>query len=113
MSFFASYVNNAGTKSDKDTAWLMGTRLNKAQVPGSWELLYNYRDVEADSVSPILDNSDFIGGGTAGRGHKFQAKYQIHKNVQAALTYYLAKRDRPAGNDLDHDILQADIIVKF
>ena len=112
ISFYGVYANNAGTNTDEDTAWMIGTKFNKAKEPGSWELGYNYRDLQANSVTGLTD-SDFIGGGTRGRGHEFKAKYQINKNVQGALTYIFAERDRSAGDDLDYNRLMADVIVKF
>lgn len=113
VALYGSYANNVGTDSDKNTAWILGAKFNKAKDPGSWELGYNYRDVEADSVAGRLSDSDFIGGGTGGEGHEFKAKYQIHKNVQAGLTYILAERDRGTGSDNDYDRLMTDIILKF
>lgn len=113
VAVYGSYANNLGTDSDKDTAWILGAKLNKAKDPGSWELGYNYREVEADAVAGRLNDSDFIGGGTGGKGHEFKVKYQIQKNVQAALTYILAERDRSSGNDLDYDRLMVDMILKF
>ena len=113
ISVYGSYANNAGTNSDADTAWITGVTFNKAKEPGSWEFGYSYRDVQADAVAGRLNDSDFIGGGTGGKGHEFKAKYQILKNVQAALTYIMAERDRTAGDDLDYDRLMADIILKF
>jgi uncharacterized coiled-coil protein SlyX len=113
ISVYGSYANNAGTDSEADTAWILGATLNKAKEPGSWQLGYNYRDVEADALAGRLNDSDFIGGGTGGEGHEFKARYQLHKNVQAALTYILAERDRAAGNELDYDRLMADVILKF
>jgi hypothetical protein len=61
----------------------------------------------------IPQGAGFIGGGTCGQGHEFNAKYQILKNVQAAVTYIKAERDRGFGNDNDYDRLMADIILKF
>jgi hypothetical protein len=113
LSFHGSYVNNVGTESNKDSAWIIGTKFNKAKKPGSWEIFYDYRDLQADSVASILNDSDFAGGGTAARGHRFGVKYQLFKNVQGALTYFLAERDRSGGNDLDHKMLHADMIFKF
>jgi len=112
VSFYGVYANNVGTNTGEDTAWLIGAKLNKAKKPGSWELGYNYRDVQANSVT-ALNDSDFIDGGTGGRGHEFKAKYQIDKNVQGALTYIMAERDRSAGDNLDYNRFMADIIVKF
>jgi len=113
VALYGSYANNTGTDSPKDTAWILGAVLNKAKEPGSWQLGYNYRIVEADAVAGRLNDSDFIGGGTGGKGHEFKAAYQIHRNVQAGLTYILADRDRTEGSNLDYDRLMADIILKF
>ncbi|MHC4153193.1 MAG: putative porin, partial [Planctomycetota bacterium] len=83
ISFYGVFANNAGTNSGHDDAWMIGTIVNKAKVPGSWELGYNYREVQANSAT-ALNDSDFIDGGTGGKGHEFKAKYQILKNVQGA-----------------------------
>ena len=111
VGLYGAYANNVRTSSDEKIAWIIGVKLNKAKEPGSWELGYNYRDLQADSVTG-LNESDFIGGGTGGRGNELKGKYQIHKNVQGALTLILANRDRSA-RDLDYDRLMADIILKF
>jgi hypothetical protein len=112
ISFYGVFANNTGTNSGHDDAWMIGTIVNKAKAPGSWEFGYNYRDVQANSAT-ALNDSDFIDGGTGGKGHEFKAKYQILKNVQGALTYIIAERDRSAGDDLNYDRLMADIILKF
>ncbi|MHC4271063.1 MAG: putative porin [Planctomycetota bacterium] len=113
ISVYGSYANNAGTNSSADTGWIVGLIFNKAKAPGSWQLGYNYRDVEADAVAGRLNDSDFIGGGTGGRGHEFKAAYQILKNVQTAITYIKAERDRGFGTDNDYDRIMADVILKF
>jgi uncharacterized coiled-coil protein SlyX len=112
VGLYGVYSNNVRTSSDENIAWIIGAKLNKAKAAGSWELGYSYRDLQADSVTGLND-SDFIGGGTAGKGHEFKGKYQIHKHVQTALTFILAQRDRSAGDNLDYDRLMADIILKF
>jgi hypothetical protein len=112
ISFYGVFANNTGTNSGHDDAWIIGTIVNKAKAPGSWELGYSYRDVQANS-STGLNDSDFIDGGTGGRGHEFKAKYQILKNVQGAITYIKAERDRGFGTDNDYDRLMTDIILKF
>jgi hypothetical protein len=112
VGLYGAYANNVKTSSSENIAWIIGLKLNKAKAPGSWEFGYSYRDLEADSVTGLND-SDFIGGGTNGKGHELKGKYQIHKNVQTALTVILAKRNRSAGDNLDYDRLMADIILKF
>jgi hypothetical protein len=114
MSVFGSYVENLAAPSDRNTAYLVGFKVNKAKEPGSWEFGYSYRDLESDAVFAGLNDSDFINGGTDGKGHKLNYKYQLAKNVQAGLTLFLNDRKRPSqdGNE-KFERLQADLIFKF
>jgi len=113
VSVYGSYVLNTGTESgfNDDTGYLIGATLNKAKDPGSWELGYDYRDVEKDAVVGQFNDSDFIGGGTDGKGHRFGAKYQIKKNVQAAVSYFVNTLSG-SSSDTDYKRLQLDLILK-
>jgi hypothetical protein len=110
VAVFGDYVNNTAA-SKKDTGWLIGCKFNKAKDPGSWEFRYDYRDLDADVVVGQFNDSDFLGGGTNGKGHWFGCTYQVAKNTQAALTYYLDEK-KNSYNDEYHR-LQADLILKF
>jgi hypothetical protein len=107
---YGSYIKNIAAATSEDTGWIIGTTFNKAKEPKSWELGYNYRDIEADATVGVLTDSDFVGGGTNGKGHCFSGKYQFTRNIQGALTYYLSKKG-DAGDDYRR--LMADIIFKF
>ena len=110
VAFFGDYVNNTAV-SQKDTGWLIGCTLNKAKDPGSWEFRYDYRDLDADAVVGQFNDSDFVGGGTNGKGHWFGYTYQVAKNLQAALTYYLDEKKNSYEDKYNR--LQADLILKF
>jgi len=107
---YGSYVKNTAATSSEDTGWLIGTTFNKAKDPGSWELGYNYRDLQKDAAVGVLTDSDFIGGGTNGTGHMFSAKYQFTKNIQGGLTYFLSQKGDK--ND-DYRRFMADLCFKF
>ena len=111
-SVFGTYVNNTDVTTSEDTAWLIGVKYNKAKKKGSWEVSYNYRDVEKDAVVGGLCDSDFIGGGTDGKGHVLGFKYQLAKNVQAGFHYFLNEKNSSSTGD-DFRLLQADLIFKF
>jgi hypothetical protein len=114
VSFFGNWIQNVDAATSEDTGWLIGTKINKCSTPGTWEFSYNYRDVEADATVGALSDSDFVGGGTDGKGHTLGAKYQIKKNVQAAVTYFHNEdRANAAGRSLDYRRLQADLLFKF
>jgi hypothetical protein len=74
--------------------------------------VYDYRVLDTDAVVGQFSDSDFLGGGTGGKGHKFSFTYQLAKNVQIGVNYYLSKFDRP-GVDENYNRLQADLILKF
>ncbi len=112
VTVFGDYVVNTAAVSDKDTGWLLGATLNKAKDPGSWQFEYDYRDIQADAVVGQFNDSDFVGGGTGGRGHRFGFSYVLAKNVVPALNYYLAEYEG-RNNNADYGRLQADIVLKF
>ena len=114
VSFYGNYVQNVSADTSGDTGWLIGCKINKAQKVGSWQFNYNYRDLQADAVLGALSDSDFIGGGTDGRGHKFSLKYQLAKNLQTGLTYLLDEVGSSSSSDEEnYRRLQADLILKF
>lgn len=112
VAVYGDYVVNTAAVSDADTGWLVGAAINKAKDPGSWQFDYDYRNVQADAVVGQFNDSDFVGGGTGGRGHRFGFNYVLTKNVVPSLTYYL---DHFAGrnDNADYRRLQADVVVKF
>ena len=112
VAVYGIYVNNIDCINDEGTAWLIGCKFNKAKKPGSWEASYNYRDIEADAVVGGLNDSDFIGGGTNGKGHVFGCKYQVAKNIQAGFKYFINTKNANSTKD-DFNMLQADLIFKF
>jgi hypothetical protein len=111
VSVYGDYVLNTEA-SDNDTAYMVGLTLNKAKDPGSWELDYNWRDLEADSVVGLFTDSDSFGGGTNAQGHRIQAKYQLQKNWQIGSTLFLDKLD-PDGKDTDFTRFFLDLVFKF
>ncbi len=108
-----NWAKNLVASTNEDTAWLIGGKLNKAKNPGSWEVGYNYRELDADAVLGAFTDSDFIGGGTDGRGHEVGLTYQLAKNLQAAVTYFHNESDRTSSRSLDYRRLQLDLKLKF
>ncbi len=121
VAVFSNYVQNTAAPSSKNTAYSIGAQLNKAKKPGSWQFKASYRDVDSDAVFGGLSDSDFIDGGTGGKGWVLGYKYQLAKNIQAGLTYFINDRDRRVGADeasggsgsQNFNRLQADLIFKF
>jgi hypothetical protein len=111
IAVYGDWAKNMAASTGKDTGWLIGGRINKAKERGSWELSYDYRDLKTDAVLGAFTDSDFIGGGTGGKGHRFGFAYQLAKNVQAAVTYFDNEIHR--STSIDYKRLQIDLNLKF
>ncbi|MBC8378548.1 MAG: putative porin [Planctomycetes bacterium] len=115
LSVYGDYVVNTASKVKEDTGWLVGTKLGKVKDPGTWDMGYEYRDSEKDSVVGMFTDSDFVDGGAEGKGHKFSIGYGLAKNTKLGFTYFLTERDA-GGNDKRDDKyqrMQFDLSVKF
>jgi len=113
VAAFGDWVHNSvAVDESEDTGWLVGAIVNKVKKPGSWQFEYDYRDIELDAVVAQFNSSDFIGGGTGGKGHRFSFTYQLVNNVAMALTWY-DNQFQGRNDDVDYDRVQADLLVKF
>jgi hypothetical protein len=111
VAVYGDYAHNTAAPSSKSNGWLIGTTFNKAKDPGSWEAGYDYRDIDSDAVVGQFNASDFVGGGTNGKGHKFSFIYQLAKNFQFGVTYFLDEK-KNSTEDKYHR-LQTDLVFKF
>lgn len=73
---------------DDDLGWLVGAQLGKCKNPLDFDIRYIYREVQNDAVVGAFTDSDFIDGGTGGRGHEWNLGFQIAKGVKLAATYF-------------------------
>lgn len=112
LRIFLDYVEN--TAADQfETGYAFGVRWRSTSNPGDWDVRWAYEDLEADAVIATFTDSDFIGGGTDGKGHVFRAGYQLRNNVRLNGTYFLNERGAAAGNERDYKRLQLDINFLF
>lgn len=112
LSIYGDYVYNDDA-DDLDTGYLAGIKLGKAKNKGSWQVQYQYEDLEADATLGLVTDSDFAGGGTDGKGHKFSAKYAIDKKWSIGATYFDTERGVDLGSDADYKRLQIDTAFKY
>ena len=114
VKVFGDYLKNTSAKSSEDTGYLIGARIGKCKKQGSWQFGYNYRDLEADAVIGALTEGTFAGGGTNVKGHTLSLGYQLAKNVQMGLSYFVAERtDSSTDVTTDHDVILVDMKFKF
>jgi hypothetical protein len=110
LTVFGDYVLN--TEADDDnTGWLLGFMLGKCKEPRSWEFRYNYRELEKDAVIGVWTDSDFMDGGTDGKGHEFEFGYQATKRLNLKASYFL--NDKYLDSPTDFERFMLDASVKF
>jgi hypothetical protein len=113
LRFTGDYVNNTGADS-LNTGYLIGGTLSYGKDKGAMKVSVNYRRVEADAVVGVFNYSDFIGGGTNGKGFEFGLSYGIDKGTSFDVTYLLNKKGlKSTDTETDYDRLMVDIVTKF
>ena len=112
LSVYGDYVKNDDA-DDYDTGYIAGLKLGKAKNKGSWQLQYQYEKLEANAVLGLFTDSDFAGGGTDGKGHKFSGKYAITSKWALALTYFDTDRGVDLGSDASYKRLMVDTVFKY
>ncbi len=112
-SLFYDYVTNPDP-NDNNNAWMFGLGLSGLLADRKWKFGYNYRLLEKDAVVGGFSDSDFIGGGTDGKGHKYSLSYDVTKNFTPALTYFDNTKNIASGEtEKSYKRLQADVNFKF
>jgi hypothetical protein len=113
IEFYGQYVANQDADA-YDTGYLYGVNIGRAKNPGTWELGWNYRELKKDAAVGAFSDSDSWGGGTDGKGHRLSAKYQIAKNLQGGVTYFMDdKTISDPKKTVDYERLQIDVVAKF
>jgi hypothetical protein len=113
LGLYAQGVTNSG--ADKfDQGHMYGVTIGKAKNPRTWEVNYTYTELQKDATPGMFTDSDRWGGGTDGKGSKFVAKYQIMKNFQAGVSYFVDKKKiSDPEKTKDYTRLQVDLVASF
>ena len=93
LSVFADLIQNQDA-DDYENGYVLGARLGKAKGWGTWQLQYQYQDLEADATLGLISDSDFAGGGTDGKGHRLSGAFGISRQWTVGFTWFI---DNEAG----------------
>jgi hypothetical protein len=110
VALFADFVTNLAADSN-DVGWLVGVSFGKVKDIGSWFFRYQYKYMEKDAVVGQFTDSDFIGGGTNGKGHEFNFAIQAMKATTFDLTLFLNKAT--LETERNYTRFQGDVQFKF
>jgi len=107
---FVDFVTNQQAETDHQ-GYLVGAVLGRVEKSGSWQVHYNYREIQKDAVVGALTDSDFRGGGTDGKGHEIGFGCQLSGQSTLAMSAFI--NDLGLENSVSYTRLQADLIFKF
>ena len=101
-----------------NNGWLAGVTLGKARGAGTWQLGYQYEDLEADAALGLVSDSDFAGGGTDGKGSRLSGAYGINKQWNVGFTWFIdnkagEKAFKDEGGALEYDRVMLDTVFKY
>ncbi len=110
---FFNYVENLDA-DEFEQGWAVGGEMNFKHGNRPWKVGYTYQDLEADAVFALFTDSDFIGGGTDGKGHIFRGSYGLTKNVSLGGTLFINERgENQNGVAEDFNRLMLDVAFKY
>jgi hypothetical protein len=112
LSLYGEYVENDDA-DELDTGYIAGIQLGKAKKKGTWQVQYQYEDLEANAVLGLVTSSDFAGGGTDGKGSMVSAKYAIDNHWSVGATYFDNQTGVDLGDNDDYERLQLDTVFKY
>lgn len=115
INLYVDYAKNtAGNTAGEETAYLAGVKLNTLKEPKSWMISYDYRKVEKNAVvAAFTDAESFLKGGTDGKGHRFQAAYQVNKPLWFTTTFLTGKQGVSTTTEKKYNRYMLDLNVKF
>ncbi len=108
LSLFGDFAHNLGADRYEN-----GYAIGANYQAKKWQFEYSYRDLEADAVLATFSGSDFLGGGTDGRGHLLRVGYSVSSNILLRGTLHLNKRNMDIGIEEDYRRLILDISFKY
>ncbi len=102
--------------TDRNKAWSLGSKMGGINKKGDWELGYQYKWIEADSVVGNFSDSDFGPGYNDHRGSVFKATYALADSVTIGAAAFLVNNlSKGTGSVVDEETrrFQVDLIYKF
>ena len=110
--FFYDTVVNHRVK-EQNSGYLLGFSVASTKSSFPIKFKYSYREVEKESIFGLFADSDFIGGGSDGRGHAAKLSYGLTNGVKLGYTYFQNEKKISQVNPIAYQRSQADIAVKF
>lgn len=113
LTLYGTYANNVRA-DDRNVGWLAGGSASRGRDRGAMKLYANYRRLEADAVIGAFNDSDFIGGGTDGKGWELGFTCGAAKGVDLGVTWFRnVKNVTNERFETEYERLQLDVQARF
>ena len=89
ISVFVDYVTNIAEGVEDNQSWLAGFTFGSVKEPGTFDVRYSYRYIEKDAIIGAFTDSDFLGGGSDGKGHRIDINYQLASKTSVTMTCFI------------------------
>jgi hypothetical protein len=108
LTLSGEYDNNLagiyGRLADaQTTGWAVQLMLGEARKKGQWQVLYEYKYVEADAIWDALADSDYGLGGTDRKGHVIRFAYNLQDWWQLAFNTSITRKISKRPNTPCHN----------
>ncbi len=106
-SIHGQFVVNVAAEND-NKAWMAGAWIGDHSV---FVVRYEFRWVQPDAVFGLFSDSDFLGGGTNGKGNEWGIEFNPIEQMTVEVTYLYNKRD--LFHEYKYHSLQLDLNFLF
>lgn len=121
LRLFYDWVVNGGedaparSMGGADDAWAIGAKLGEAKTKGNWEIGYEYRYIDPNSVPGAFNDSDFGNGHSDKRGSVIKAKYMLTDSLELGASVFLVNNISADSILIDEEQrrFQLDLAWKF
>jgi hypothetical protein len=111
-TLFADYVQNSEPGSE-NKGMLVGAKLGALKAPGTWYVMYDYRDNRKDATLAAYADPVFLNGGTDVFGSQVQLGYQGWTNAALVFDYDTGKKLVSNNGGVNYELYTADLIATF
>jgi hypothetical protein len=111
LRLYGDFVSNSDP-DENNRGFLFGVAVGKKKAPGSWELDYKYRKLEADAVLADFADSDFGGGGTDAKGHEIGGEVRVMDGTDLGLCVLVNTLGVGEGS-LRRDYIRVEVDLEF
>ncbi len=106
-----------GTPANRADAWALGAKLGGIAKKGDWEIAYQYRYIEPNSVVGAFNDSDFGDGHTDKRGSMIKLGYGLTDSLTLNTAMYFVNNVMAETStgvlDQEQRRFQVDLVWKF